>query len=86
MDDSTTFTSGITDLTASSFTSQEPQGEEEIRLLIYQKNENFPTVEVTLYRQDGTYCLAQVDGESMCLVERSTVVDLKEAINAIVLG
>ncbi len=86
VDDSTTFTSGITALTASSFTSQEPQGEEEIRLLIYQKNENFPTVEVTLYRQDGTYCLAQVDGESMCLVERSTVVDLKEAINAIVLG
>lgn len=86
VEDSTALTSGITALTASSFTSQEPQGEEEVRLLIYQKNENFPTVEVTLYRQNGTYCLAQVDGESMCLVERSTVVNLKEAINTIVLG
>lgn len=86
VEDSTALTSGITALAASSFTSQEPQGEEEIRLLIYQKNENFPTVEVTLYRQNGTYCLAQADGESMCLVERSTVVNLKEAINTIVLG
>lgn len=86
VEDSTGLTSGITALTASSFTSQEPQGEEEIRLLIYQKDENFPTVEVTLYRQDGTSCLAQVDGETMGLVERSTVVNLQEAINTIVLG
>ena len=35
-----------------------------------------------LLRRQGT----QVDEETMCLVERSAVVSLKEAINAIVLG
>ena len=28
---------------------------------LYLTDDNFPTVEITLYRQDGTYCLAQVD-------------------------
>lgn len=38
-----------------------------------------------LYRYDGTYCLAVVDGTPVSLVERSYVVDLIEAVNAIVL-
>lgn len=84
--DATSFTSAITALTASSFTDQAPAGGEEVQLTLYLEDENFPTVDITLYRQDGTYCLAQVDGETMCLVERSDVVSLKEAINAIVLG
>ena len=53
---------------------------------LYLTDDNFPTVEITLYRQDGTYCLAQVDGQPVCLVERSAVVTLTEAIRAIVLG
>lgn len=57
-----------------------------MRLKLYLTDDNFPTVEITLYRQDGTYCLAQVDGQPVCLVERSAVVTLTEAIRAIVLG
>lgn len=72
-------------LVADSFTSEEPTGKEEIRLTIHLDHENFPKVEIVLYRYDGNYCLAAVDGESVSLIERSLVVDLIEAVNAIVL-
>lgn len=84
--DATDFETALTGLTASSFTDQEPTGGEEVELTLYLTDDNFPSVKITLYRQDGTYCLAQVDGASMCLVERSAVVSLAEAINGIVLG
>ena len=40
----------------------------------------------TIYRYDGSYCLAVVDGEPFALVERSAAMDLVESVNAIVLG
>lgn len=82
----TAFETALRGLTASSFTDEEPTSEEEVEFTLYLADDNFPSVKITLYRQDGTYCLAQVDGESMCLVERSAVVDLVEAIHGIVLG
>ena len=38
------------------------------------------------YRYDGASCLAVVDGEPVSLVVRSAVVDLMEAVRAIVLN
>ena len=40
---------------------------------------------IICYRYDGNKCLAVVDGEPVSLVDRSHVVDLIEAVNAIVL-
>ncbi len=48
-------------------------------------NENFPQVEIKFYRYDGNRCLAVVDGKSVSLVDRAAVVDLNEAVYAIVL-
>ena len=72
-------------LCASSFTDESPTREEEIRLTVYLDNENFPEVEIRLYRYDGTQCLAVVDGEPVSLVPRTEVVALIEAVHAIVL-
>ena len=77
--------SALEDLSASEFTSQEPDQKEEISLTVYLDNENFPQVRIELYRYDGERCLAVVDGEPVSLVPRSSVVDLVEAVNAIVL-
>ena len=77
--------SAVEALTAHSFTQEAPAGKEEIRLTIHLDNENFPTVEITAYRYDGEYCLITVDGESVSLVKRALVVDLMEALYAIVL-
>ncbi len=73
-------------LSADSFTEETPTGKEEIRFTAYLNNANFPKVEVVLYRYDGEYCLATVDGRTVSLVSRSQAVALMEAVNAIVLN
>lgn len=77
--------SALENLIASGFTDEEPTEKEEISLTVYLDNENYPEVQIQLYRYDGEQCLAVVDGEPVSLVPRSSVVDLIEAINAIVL-
>ena len=67
------------------FTVEGSAGKEEIRLTVYLENENHPKVEIELYRYDGSDCLAKVDGEIFALISRSDVVELIEAVNAIVL-
>lgn len=77
--------SALEALAADEFTDERPDQKEEIGLTIHLDNENFPQVAVKLYRYDGSRCLAVVDGESVSLVERTAVVDLMEAVRAIVL-
>ena len=84
--DISTLQSAIQSLTASSFTEEAPADVEEIGLVLHLNNENFPQVQIQLYRYDGTNCIAVVDGEPVSLVSRSLMVDLAEAVNSIVLG
>ena len=72
-------------MTAEEFTDERPDQKEEISLTVHLDNENFPQVAIKLYRYDGSHCLAVVDGESVSLVDRTAVVDLIEAVHAIVL-
>lgn len=50
---------------ADSFTDEMPSGKEEISLTVYLDNETYPTMEITLYRYDGSDCLAAVDGQPL---------------------
>lgn len=77
--------SALEGLTADSFTQEEPTQKEEIALTVYLDNEVHPSVQIQLYRYDGENCLAVIDGEPVSLIPRSAVVDLIEAVNAIVL-
>lgn len=72
-------------LSADTFTGEKPAQKEEISLTVHLDNENFPQVRIELYRYNGSHCLAVVDGESVSLVERTAVVDLMEAVYAVVL-
>ena len=72
-------------LKAKTFTDEEPNQKEEIGLTIYLDNENYPEVRIQLYRYDGKDCIAVVDGVPTAVVERSSVVDLMEAVNSVVL-
>ena len=76
----------LLNLTADSFTDELPTEVEEIGMTLHLDNENFPTVEIRLYRYDGSHCLAVVDGEPVSLVARSSVMELVEAVQAIVLN
>lgn len=73
-------------LTADSFTGEEPTGQEEISFTLHLSLEGEPTVSIQFYRYDGAYCLAVVDGQPTALVTRSQVVELQEAVYAVVLG
>ena len=75
-------------LSANSFTAETPQEKEEIGLVLYLDtgNEEEARITIDLYRYDGSNCLAVVDGTPVSLVTRSLVVDLIEAVNAIVLN
>lgn len=55
-------------------------------MTLHLEDENYPTVSIGLYRQDGSHCMAVVDGEPTALVARDEAVDLVEAVNAIVLN
>lgn len=77
---------GLTVEYVTDFTSEFPGEKAEISLTVSLSDENRPTVQIDLYRRDGTYCLAVVDGEPLALISRSDVVDLVEAVNAIVLA
>lgn len=79
------FKTALTSVTAKNFTNEEPEQKEEICLKFYFENENYKEMEMTIYRYDGETCLVTIDGESTALVERTSVVDLIEAVNAIIL-
>lgn len=79
------FESALLALYADSFTDA-PAGEvEEIGLTLYLDDENFPKVEISLYRCDGSSCLAVVDGKSVSYVPRASVMKLVETVQTIVL-
>ena len=82
----TALRSDLENLNATEFISEQPTQKEEVSLTVHLDNENFPQVQIELYRYDGSHCLAVVDGESVSLVERTAVVDLIEAVHAIVLN
>lgn len=77
--------SAVRGLKAGSFTDEQPGRKEEISLTIYLDNENYPEVQIQLYRYNGNDCIAVVDGKVIAFVERTYVVDLIEAVNSIVL-
>lgn len=83
--DITTLQSAIEYLEVDSFTDDEPTGESEIAITLYLEDENYTDIEIELFREDGEYCIATIDGEPIGVVERALMVDVVEAINAIVL-
>lgn len=80
------FRSALYSLSASEYTEEKPTDKKEISLTLQIDNENQPEVQIELYRYDGNNCLAVVDSEPVSLISRSYVVDLVEAVNAVVLN
>jgi len=79
------FKKALGNIKAEKFTDEQPSEKKEIGMTLHLDNENFQKVQIELYRYDATYCLAVVDGKPVSLVKRSNVVDLIEAVHAIIL-
>ena len=84
--DMTQLQSALEALSADSFTDESPGQKQEIGLTVHLDRDGSPTVQIGLYRYDGAHCLAVVDGTPVSLVDRADVVELMEAVNAIVLN
>lgn len=70
---------------ASSFTEGNPSEKEEISFVLHLDNENFPEVSLAFYRYNGDFCISTEGDQPVSMVSRSSVVDLIEAVNAIIL-
>lgn len=64
------------------FTDTAPSGKEELQLTLQLDD---TSILLSFYRYDGNSCLAQIDGSSVGLVPRGAVIDLVEALQAIIL-
>lgn len=73
-------------MTAEEFTSEKATGQLEASLTLHLGNEGHPEVMISLYRYNGSSCLAAIDGKCVAYVLRSEVVELMEAVRAIVLN
>ena len=79
------FSVALHSVTASYFAEKELTEKEEISILLYLNNDNYPSISMKFYRYDGNSCIAVLDGDAIALVPREQVVDLVEAVNGIVL-
>ena len=84
--ESTTLRNAITSLVADSFTNDTITNQKEISITLNLDNEDYKTYKMDFYRYDGTLCLVYVDDKPYAYVSRSSVVDIIEAVNQIVLN
>ena len=58
---------------------------EELKLTFHRNTEENSTVELVFYQYNGSYCISVLNGEETNCVDRESVVDLKEAVNSVIL-
>jgi hypothetical protein len=61
-------------------------GQEEIAFVFYMDSEDYPQITLTFHRYNSTDCLVTLNGETRLLVDRSTLVDLVEQFQVMILS
>lgn len=70
------------------FPDKEPElnnNKAELSLTFHRNTDEYSTVELDFYQYDGSYCISVLNGDEMNYTDRSSVVDLKEAVNSVIL-
>ncbi|HJD02583.1 MAG TPA: DUF4340 domain-containing protein [Candidatus Mediterraneibacter excrementavium] len=57
----------------------------ELKLTFHRNTDEYQTVELEFYQYDGSHCISVLDGNEMNYTDRSPVINLKEAINSVIL-
>ena len=83
--DITDLQTALETVSATSFINDASGDNQELSLILHFNDETISSLSLTFYQYDGENCLTEVDGKTTALVSRSAVIDLSEAINAIVL-
>ncbi len=58
---------------------------EELKLTFNRNTDEYSTVELVFYQYDGSWCIAELNGDELNYTDRAAVVDLKETVNAAIL-
>ncbi len=85
--DAEDITGALDDLDSSGYaTGLTPERGEEIRFVFHRDHETFPEVELAFYQYNSASCMVTLNGAATVFTDRQSVVDLVEAVNALVLG
>lgn len=57
----------------------------ELAFTFHRNTEEYSTVELEFYQYDGSWCIAVLNGEEINYTDRTSAVDLKEAVNSAIL-
>lgn len=57
----------------------------ELKFTFHRNTDKYKTVELEFYQYDGSYCVSVLNGDEMNYTDRSPVIDLKEAVNSVIL-
>ncbi|MCD8018630.1 MAG: DUF4340 domain-containing protein [Clostridiales bacterium] len=73
-------------LAIETFDEEENSDTLELSVTINVDNDDYPSITADIYQYDGDSCLVVVDGETIGLMSRSLMVDLREGMTSITLG
>lgn len=78
--------SAVNGLDIAEYNTETSDKKQEISLTVHLDNKDYPELTLTAAQYDGENCLVTLNGETLGFAKRSLVVDLQEAVNAVVLG
>lgn len=78
--------SAVDSLDINEYNNETSDKKQEIALTVHLDNKDYPTLTLCAYQYDGENCLVTLNDTTLGFAKRSLVVDLQEAVNAVVLG
>ena len=78
--------SAVDGLDIAEYNTETSDKKQEIALTVHLDNTDYPTLTLCAYQYDGENCLVTLNNTTLGFAKRSLVVDLEEAVNAVVLG
>ena len=78
--------SAVDGLDINTYNTETSNKKQEIAVTVHLDNKDYPTLTLCAYQYDGVNCLVALNNTTLGFAKRSLVVDLQEAVNAVVLG
>lgn len=78
--------SAVDGLDINTYNTETSNKKQEIAITVHLDNKDYPTLTLCAYQYDGENCLVALNDTTLGFAKRCLVVDLQEAVNAVVLG
>ena len=78
--------SAVDGLNINAYNTETSDKKQEITFTVHLDNKDYPSLTLCAYQYDGENCLVTLNDTTLGFAKRSLIVDLQEAVNAVVLG